>query len=331
MRKISVQSFDELRVLKEGLTKADMALANAVARGALPGIQNALKAGASPLQAQDTNGRSLLLQAYMHPNGEDLVCELLSNLPPLRQVRQISARQSVLHFDPSHQLTVQANGDEEEKALASLAQLLQRSLVWNAAYATRKDEQTSFVRLRDLNNKLVEAAKQGQADLVEAALSEGASVLATDAEGKPALTWAAEHAKHAQLVGAMLANDPSVSILRNQFFRNLPNARMIKGGTAPFLESDDLPLEEGHEIHVRSIHIPTALRAHLQTRDELADEMADTHRFFASRGVPTEIRWPNVVDFQRLLQERFEASLWAVESEQNVPGSPTEAEATAAV
>lgn len=316
MRKITVTSFDELQSLKEGLQKADAALANAVARGSLSAIQASIKAGGTVFQATEPSARPLLLQAQLHPNGEELVCELLSSLPPLRSVRSLGAGQLSLQFEQGHQVTLEAHDEEEEKALAALANLLTRSLVWTAAYAAKPDEPTSFVRLRDTNAKLVEGAKQGRADQVEAALAEGASVLAVDVDGKPALAWAADQPNHAQLIGAMLANDPSVSVLRHQYLRNQPQARMIKGGTAPLLEPDEVPAGPGHEVSIRNEHLSPNLRAHLHTRDELADEMNALQRFFAARAVPTEIRWPNVVDFQRLLQERFDASLWAVQSNQ---------------
>jgi len=93
---------------------------------------------------------------------------------------------------------------------------------------------------------------------------------------------------------------------------------MVKGGTVPFLASEEAPAPDGHETVVKQEFLTPVLRAHLQTRDDLADEMSELQRFFNSRGVATEIRWPSVVDFQRLLQERFEASLWAVQSEQGL-------------
>lgn len=325
MRKITVSSFDDLQALQEGLHKADAALLNAVSRGSMAHAQAALKAGAFPLGNAGPEAKPLLLQALQAPQGEDLLCELLSNLPPLKKTHLLSAGQLLVQFEGISQVTIEASSEEDEVALARLEKFLGRSLVWTAAYTPKADELVPLARLRDTNAKLVEAAKSGYADQVETAMAEGASVLAADADGKPALVWAAEHVNHAQLLGAMLANDPTVSIYRHQHLRNQPHARMIKGGNAPFLDSDEAPAGPGHEIPLRPEHINATLQAHLKTRDDLANEMTQLQRVLAGRGVSAELRWPGVVDFQRLLQDsdRFNANLWAVQTTSTDPDRPS--------
>lgn len=323
MRTQQISSFADILAAMSNFERADTALAQGVARGNSQAVQLALRAGANPLQAQDDSGRHLLLQAMGHDNGEELVCLLLNQMPTLEDVERASDGSLLLRLTGGHAMRIPSQ-DHEMEAVERLATFLCDTRVWRANSPARENDAMDLVRLRQVNRLLVDGAKEGTLARVETALAEGATVMACDPDGKPALAWASEHPNHVLLVGAMLANDPSVSLEEqggSYLLRNIPYGRMAKGGVATYVAPDfmDQPPPPGHGVKVEARHISPTLRAHLHTLAKLGEAMYDLTVEFGHRGMPTQLRWPNQVDFQRLLADHYSQSLEEVGGREQQP------------
>lgn len=315
MRSVQITSFNDLQNLHANHGRADAALALAVGKGNLQGVQAALRSGASPLATVDSSGSNVFLLAAGKPNAEELLCELLNATNGVEDIVDTDAQRLTLVFSEGRALTLEARNDQEKDLLPKLARFLKATQVWKANFPPKDNETNLYSRMREANHRLVEAVRQGNAERVEAALSEGATALALDVDGKSVLVWASEHPNHAQLVGAMLANEPSLDLVNGQFLRNLPNARTSKGGTAAYIPAgpDGVPMTVGHQVVIHPSLVNSTLKAHLNTRDELEAAMADFAQDARQRGLAVQLHWPNTVQFQRLLQERYDASLAAVQ------------------
>lgn len=321
MRTQKISSFADILAAMSNFDRADTALASGVAKGNTQAIQAALRAGANPLQAQDDSGRHLLLQAMGHEQGEEMVCLLLNQMPVLENVARASDGSLLLRLVGGHAMTVPAY-DAEPGLVDRLFTFLCDARVWRANSPARDNEKVDLVRLRQVNRGLLEGAKEGNLARVETALTEGATVLACDPDGKPALSWASEHPNHVLLVGAMLANDPSVSLEEqgsHYRLRNLPYGRMAKGGVATYVAPDFMGESPatGHGVNVDRRFVPTTLRAHLRTLQKLGEAIHDLTVEFGHRGMPTQLQWPNQVDFQRLLADHYTQSLEEVGGDEN--------------
>lgn len=328
MRTQQISSFADILAATSNFERADAALASGVARGNTQAIQSALRAGANPFQAQDDSGKHLLAQAMGHEQGEEIVCLLLNQMPGLHDVDRASDGSLILQFEGGHTMTVPAAG-LEPGLVERLGTFLCDTRVWRANSPARENEAVDLGRLRLINRQLVEGAKEGNLARMETALAEGATVLACDTDGKPALAWASEHANHAHLVGAMIANDPSVFLEdQGSDYRlcNLPYGRMAKGGVATYVAPDFVgsTRPEGHTIEVKGDFIPMTLRAHLHTLQKLGEAIHDLTVELGHRGMPTQLRWPNQVDFQRLLGDHYSQSLEEVGGAEGEAANTTE-------
>lgn len=311
MRTQQISSFADIRAAMENFERADAALAGGVARGNSQLVRSALRAGANPLQAQDDSGEHLFLRALNHDNGEEMVAILLNQIPEVESAELSGDSLLLVHLMGGHTMAVPAHAGDTQ-ALERLAKFLEATRVWRCNYPTR--DSIDMVRLRQVNRNLSDGARAGLRDLVEKSLAEGATVLASDLDGKPALCWASEHPNHAQLVGAMFANDPSVFLEdeENDYaLRNLPYARMGTGGLATYVapEPQEMSHPSGHEVWVEKAHINDTLRAHLHTLRKLGEAMGELSVELVHRGMPAQLKWPNQVDFQRLLAEHFTQSI----------------------
>ena len=104
MRSVQITSFDDLQNLHANHGRADAALALAVGKGNLQGVQAALRSGASPLATVDSSGSNVFLLAAGKPNAEELLCELLNlgNHPldiRLRQIANFEIKLTILRYD----------------------------------------------------------------------------------------------------------------------------------------------------------------------------------------------------------------------------------------
>lgn len=315
MRSIQLTSFEDIQALFLSLGRADAALAGALAKGNLQATQAALRAQASPLTAVDATGTPAFLLAARQPNAPELLCELLNVTGGATSaVLDADRKRLTVAFADGNGLEITPKLDSDGALLSTLCRFLQAMGVWHANFPPKDNETNLFARVRDANHRLVEGVRTGNVELVEAALGEGATALATDADGKPVLVWASEQPNHAMLLGALLANDPTVDLANGAFFRNQPGARMAQGGTAVYqpLGPEGLEMVDGHQIPVPPSLVNRTLKAHLNTRDDLEAAMDDLLRESHRRGAAVQLRWPNTVDFQRLLQDRYDASLAGV-------------------
>lgn len=240
-----------------------------------------------------------------------MVSILLNQIPEFESAEFSGEKLLFVHLQGGHTMAVPAHGGNTA-ALERLAKFLESTRVWRCNYPSR--DITDMVRLRQVNRNLCDGARIGSRDLVERSLAEGATVLAADMDGKPALCWASEHPNHAQLVGAMFANDPSLFLEEegeSYALRNLPYARMSAGGVATYIapEPQELSHPSGHEVWVDKAHVNDTLKAHLRTLHKLGEAMGELSVELAHRGMPAQLRWPNQVDFQRLLAEHFAQSI----------------------
>lgn len=314
MRSVQITSFDDFEALYANYGRADAALALAVSKGNSQGVQSALRNGASPVAAVDSTGTNVFLLAAGKPNAGELLCELLNVTDGVEEVNDSDPERLAVTFPKGRHVVLEARDEQQADLLVKLARFLRSTQVWKANFPPKDNENTLYSRMRDANNRLVEAVRVGNAERVEAALSEGATALAVDVDGKSVLVSASEHPNHAHLVGAMLANEPSLDLVNGQFLRTLPNARTSKGGAATYVPigEDGVPMALGHQVVIHPSLVNSTLKAHLYTRDQLEAEMADFAQEAHRRGAGIQLMWPNTAQFQRLLQERYEASLAAV-------------------
>ena len=316
MRSHQLTSLDDLQALKSGYERADKALVAALNKGNLQATQSALRAGASPVMAADAQGTSAFLLAASQPNAEELFSELMNTLGGVEDVVLSEDQRTLdIRLPWDQRLVLTATTEEQALALPKLCRFLDSTVVWLANFPPRENEPTLFQRLRDVNHRLAEGVSQGDLSKVELALAEGATSKASDVDGKPVLVWASEQPNHAQLMGTLLANDPSVK-LTEEGIQNFSGSRTNRGGTAAFVPADDVtPVGRGHAIRVHSSLINSTLRAHFHTKDVLETAMREFLHESRLRGLDPALKWPNSLDFQRLLQEHYDASLAAVSAE----------------
>lgn len=317
MRVIPVTSFEDLQALHANQGRADAALATALTKGHQANVQAALRSGASPLTTVDSSGTNAFLLAANKPNSEELWCELLNVTQGICGVVMADDGLTI-DFGDERQVTLKASSEQDAASLGRLCRFLKATMVWKAHYPPRENETNLFHRMREANHRLVEGARTGNASTVEAALAEGATPLAMDIDGKSVLVWATEHPNHAQLMGAILANDPSLDVRNGDTLCSTMGARTTKGGTVPYLPSastqdSDWTISDSRCVPIHPSLVNSTLQAHLRTRDELQSAMGEFLEESHRRGSAVQLQWPNTVQFQRLLNDRFEASLAALE------------------
>lgn len=326
MRTQQISSFADIQAAMANFERADAALAGGVARGNVQLVRSALRAGANPLQAQDDSGEHLFLRALAHENGEEMVSILLNQMPEIESSELSGDSLLLVHLVGGNTMSVPAHAGDTE-ALARLSRFLESTRVWRCNYPSR--DATDMVRLRQVNRNLCDGARIGNRDLVERSLAEGATILSTDLEGKPALCWASDHPNHSQLVGAMFAIDPSLFLEdegHDCVLRNLPYARMGAGGVATYVapQPQEMSHPAGHEVWVDKSHVNDTLRAHLHTLRKLGESMGDLSVELVHRGMPAQLKWPNQVDFQRLLAEHFAQSMEEIGGKHPETRQPTQ-------
>lgn len=321
-----VSSFQDIQNTLDSFKRADTALAGGVARGVLRSVQVALGAGANPLQAQDDSGRHLFVQAMAQDEGEEMVCALLGQMPAVVQVDRMADREAIVALEDGRQMGIVVDA-RDQPILDRLVGFLRDLIVWKANFPLRENQAPDLAQVRRVNRRFLDGVAAGQMAVVEMTMAEGACVLTATPEGVPALALACEHPNHALLMGAILANDPSVGLVEIEgqwSLRNLPYARMVKGG-APYIPADPVEagLAIGHAIPVDPAALPDVLLAHLRTLSQLGEAINSLTVEYLYRGAPTQLRWPNQVDFQRLLADRFAENLAAVQAGRDGGGAIT--------
>lgn len=316
MRITKIASFADIRNFSENFSRADSALTSAVAKGHLPGIRAALGAGANPLQAQDNSGRDLFFQAFAHPNGEELLCELLAHMPALRLIETNSEQtQMVLRLEGGHAMTLTAVLEPDQAMFDRMVRFLRQTQVWAANFPRKEHEKLPLARARDANRKLLAAAAAANFQGVEVAMSEGATGLACDEQGQSVLALAAQHplAVSTAMFAAIFANEPTLSLHEHGehlVLRNQPLARLGKGGTALFVppEPPGMDLPTGHHVLLQREQGTVLVRAYFRILEDLGTAIQDLAVEVAQRNLDHQLAWPSMMDFHRLFGERLDAA-----------------------
>lgn len=317
MQTLSLSSFSEIQPFMDAFRRADAALERAVEKDSVEWVRQAFQIlGASPA-ARGRNGLPLILEAALRDQGEALLFEFLGCMPgvcvvPMGPSRPPSVWEICWGEAPGvHAIELDPKTSEQAAAVQHIVRLVNDVVMWRRHHQPAHAS-ISVAHLMAINRNLVEGAKRDDLPMVRQALMAGASTLATDENGRPALQWACDAPHHAQIMGALFFTNPSLHREDHRLL-GVPEGRISSGGTAPFVERQPSSGgESGPEDEVGLVDpISPVLVAHFKTLSDWQEAMSGLFREMAFRNQFKVLRWPGLLEFERVLLEKFNAHMAA--------------------